>query len=115
MVVCFYLDFYLMKIYGCDGPYKWGIFYGHKPIIYLVARNGRHKEMAEEESLMEDQRRDQLLVDALLRVYSLEKLLISKNVLSEEEIAKSYIEAVKQLKGVMETALGKNFDGKEED
>lgn len=64
------------------------------------------KTQAEENIL-----RDQKLTEIILRLYSLEELLITKQILTKEEMAESLMQATKKLIDIVNEALRTDSKG----
>jgi hypothetical protein len=64
--------------------------------------------MKESKELTTEEKRDQMLVDALLRISVLENLLIESKIASKEKIAQEYINSVDTLKKAMISKLGED-------
>lgn len=63
-------------------------------------------------NMVDDEKRDQLITETLLRISSLEKLLISKGVLTQKEISEAFLSEANKLIEVMKLHIN-SFDKSE--
>ncbi|KKN60993.1 hypothetical protein LCGC14_0526180 [marine sediment metagenome] len=65
------------------------------------------------ESLIEQDKRDRLVAEWILKVATLEKLLLSKGLITQQELAESYMESVTHMNDFMKIVMAqKNENNK---